>query len=180
MTINILKECGYDEAMLGLALNKNQSIDNMQNVALKLANLDNGHNKFLEQIQGWLLINAPRYWWQEFDTYRVGISKQSQSTIHTLIKTINNKEDLSLLFENQVLLPEVENKLKEYALNNDLIALKQILPESFLQTRLININYKSLRNIIKQRTNHKLPHWNIFIDHLINNLEHPEFIKCTL
>ena len=45
-----------------------------------------GHDKFLESIQVWFVMDMPRYFWQEFDTYRVGGSKQSESTMYTLGK----------------------------------------------------------------------------------------------
>ena len=86
MHIAIPKEAGYEEAILGLSLNKNQPIENMPNVLRRLAHKGGGHSKALESICVWLDITAPRFWWAEFDTYRVGMTKQSQSTIHTLIK----------------------------------------------------------------------------------------------
>lgn len=38
------------------------------------------------------------------------------------------------------------------------------LPESWLQTRTIDLNYEVLRNIVRQRANHKLTEWHQFID----------------
>ncbi|MCK9240314.1 hypothetical protein [Desulfocurvus sp.] len=55
-------------------------------MAEKLAPLDKGHNKVLESMCVWLDVRMPRYWWQEFDTYRVGVTKQSESTMHILIR----------------------------------------------------------------------------------------------
>lgn len=34
--------------------------------------------------------------------------------------------------------------------------IKAILPEGYLQTRMISLNYQVLRNMYKQRKNHKL------------------------
>ena len=83
MNVTVLNEAGYQEALLGLSLSYEQSLDKMPAVAERLAQRDNGHNKFLESIVVWLDVIAPRYWWQEFDTYRIGVSKQSSSTMHT-------------------------------------------------------------------------------------------------
>lgn len=46
------------------------------------------HSKFLRQIMVWVVINAPLYWWAEFDTYKVGVVRDSCSTMHTLMSTI--------------------------------------------------------------------------------------------
>ncbi len=75
MKTKLLHEHGSQEALLGLSL----SYDSEPNikVANQLAHKQGGHNKFLESIVVWLDITAPRYWWQEFDTYRIGITKQS-------------------------------------------------------------------------------------------------------
>lgn len=101
----VIGEYGYEQALIGLGLSfgltadtsfedlkaearscKDSKIGKLAKVALKLAPKDGGHNKFLESMQVWIDINAPRYWWSEFDTYRVGTSKQSASTMHTLVK----------------------------------------------------------------------------------------------
>ena len=83
MKVEVVNESGYTEALLGLSLSHNQPIENMADVALKLASKDGGHNKFLESIYIWLDITAPRFWWQEADTYRLS-TKQSESTMHTM------------------------------------------------------------------------------------------------
>ena len=84
MKIKILKEAGYDEALLGLSLSYNTKIERMDKVAAKLYCKDGGHNKFLESICVWLDITAARYWWQEFDTYRIGVTKLGSGTTMAL------------------------------------------------------------------------------------------------
>ena len=107
----VIGEYGYEQALIGLGLSfgltadtsfedlkaearscKDSKIGRLAKVALKLAPKDGGHNKFLESMQVWIDINAPRYWWSEFDTYRVGTSKQSASTMHTLVKEMQRLE----------------------------------------------------------------------------------------
>jgi len=60
-------------------------LNDLKKYLKKLYNKDGGHNKFLEMIYVWLDVIAPRYWWQEADTYRIS-TKQSASTMHTLHK----------------------------------------------------------------------------------------------
>jgi len=93
MQVRVLEEAGYKWAMLGLSLSFRQDPDRMDSVAMRLAHKGDGHNKYLEQMVVWLDIVGPRYWWQQFDTYRVGVSKQSESTMHTITKRPLTQED---------------------------------------------------------------------------------------
>jgi len=51
------------------------------------------------------------------------------------------------------------------------------LPNGFLQTRMVNFNYRTLRNIYLQRGGHKLPEWSAFIQEVLASINHPEFIN---
>jgi len=51
------------------------------------------------------------------------------------------------------------------------------LPESFLQRRIVCTSYKTLANMYAQRITHKLPQWQEFLGAVIEDVEHPEFIK---
>jgi hypothetical protein len=46
-----------------------------------------------------------------------------------------------------------------------------------MQKRMLSLNYEVLRNIILQRKNHRLPHWNIFITNVLDQVKHPELLK---
>ena len=43
-------------------------------------------------------------------------------------------------------------------------ALIRILPESWLQTRTVTLNYEVIRNMVHQRKGHKLTEWHQFIN----------------
>jgi hypothetical protein len=163
---------GIGEALFGLGLSYGlTSVEGLESPldaeigdklverSYKLAPLDGGHNKFLESVQVWLLIQAPRYWWQEFDTYRVGVTKQSESTIHTLMKRQLTPDD----FEGDCVV-DIINLLNAFITKGDFEAVKRHLPESFLQTRMVNVNCKALRHIVAQRKGHKLQEWKYFIN----------------
>ena len=172
MKISILEEAGLKWAMKGLARSFNQDISKMPIVALNLSPKDLGHNKFLESMVIWLDIEAPRFWWSEFDTYRVGMTKQSDSTMHTLKRQLlTNKNFEYPINENYI---AYLNHL--IACNEPIDIIKNALPDGFLQGRTICTNYKVLRNIILQRMNHKLPQWRIFCDYLMNNLQYVEYL----
>jgi len=99
MKVKLLKEAGFDEALLGMALSYYDGSEPLETWwdekrtakakkrISKLAHIQGGHNKAIEHIEIWMLVNAPLSWWKHADTYRVS-SKQSDSTMHTLKKRI--------------------------------------------------------------------------------------------
>ena len=173
-----LIEChGYETSVLGMMLSYGKtSYDNFEattedidRLAAKLAPMDGGHNKFLEQIQYWILIQAPLFWWKQFDTYRVGVSKSSESTMHKSWKNGLTHE----MFETPIFqdtLNNINKFITEYNQDTTSTARKAYLqeciignlPDGYLQTRLVNINAKSLRNMYFQRRDHKLSQWRDF------------------
>lgn len=62
-------------------------------LARKLISGGEEHAKFMRQIMVWVDITAPIYWWSEFDTYKVGTTRNSCSTMHTLVKEIKGLEE---------------------------------------------------------------------------------------
>lgn len=170
MKVKVLKSAGLDEALLGLSLSYNS--EPSMRVAMNLAHKQGGHNKFLESIMVWLDITAPRYWWQQFDTYRVGTTKQSESTMHTLTRKPLDQDD----FEGWVS-PDIIGILNKLISDNNLEDAKRNLPESFLQRRIVCTNCKVLQNMEMQRRSHKLPEWQFFLNTVENNFLYPEFIK---
>lgn len=184
LTVKKVDEAGYKAALLGLAHNKKKSPDKMSEVAEKLSDKDGGHNKFLESIVLWLDVRAPRYFWQEADTFRLS-TKQSESTMHTLTqellvididspKAVQRFMDEN--FEPESCTPDTLRWIYQAAKANDLIAVKKRLPEGFLQTRTWCMSYKTLRNIILQRRTHRLPHWKEFIRQTLEQADHPELL----
>ncbi len=144
------------------------------------AKLDNGHNKFLEHIMLWLDIEAPRYWWSEMDTYRVGVSKQSESTMHTLLKREVTLDDLECPSEEawyEDMQRDQLDSLNEAIKHKESIDIvKSLVPESYKQRREVVLSYKVLRHIILQRRNHKLNGWPLFIESVLKQVEHPELL----
>ena len=192
MKINIIEITGKTTALLGLGLSYGITSDldildfnhytndsiyaKCLNIANNLAHKQGGHNKFLESINISLDITAPRYWWSEFDTYRVGVTKQSESTIHTLGKRDLTADDFehNLPFDILTIFNNIidryrctENKKEKETL---FLTLKNLLPEGYLQRRIVVLNAKTLQNIIAQRINHRLPEWKQFCDTLHNSL----------
>lgn len=49
-----------------------------------LFNAGTEHRKYDRMIQVWMDIEAPLYWWKEFDTYKIGTVANSCSTMHKI------------------------------------------------------------------------------------------------
>ena len=60
-----------------------------------LRNAGADHRKFMRMITVYLDITGPLYWWKEFDTYRVGVEKNSCSTMHKIHAKEFTPEDFS-------------------------------------------------------------------------------------
>ena len=56
-------------------------------LAQRLIKAGSEHRKFLRQIFVSVDITAPMYWWNEFDTYKVGTVANSTSKMHKLAST---------------------------------------------------------------------------------------------
>ena len=180
MRVRIISEHGYSEALFGLGLSHGATsgesphdfnIARMERVALKLAGKGGGHDKFLRQIAVWLDITAPLYWWKQFDTYKVGTTAQSESTMHTLLKTPLEEKSFEGTLPDAVLA-----ELRAAWYERDFPRLNAMLPQSFLQRRIVSCNYAVLRNILMQRRNHKLPEWHTFRENIKTQAEHPELL----
>ena len=68
---------------------------NDRDLMVRLRNAGTDHRKFMRMIVVYLDINAPLYWWKEFDTYRVGVEKNSCSTMHKIHAKEFTLEDFS-------------------------------------------------------------------------------------
>ena len=161
-------------ALRGLSLSYklgNKSYNDLYHIAKRLCNKDGGHNKFLEAIQVWIDITGPLYWWKQFDTYRVGITKQSESTMHTIMKHPIEQSD----FQYDILDTHLNflNALRE---NKEFKLLINNLPDGYKQRRIVNTNYKTLRHIIQQRKDHKLDEWVAFIEAIKRQAKYPQLL----
>ncbi|MCD4738073.1 MAG: hypothetical protein K8R89_02285 [Anaerolineae bacterium] len=157
MNVEVLHEAGYEQALVGLSLNHKQPVEKMPQVAERLYQKNGGHNKFLESMVVWIDITAARYWWQQFDTYRIGVTKQSESTMHTILKRSLTQDD----FESGID-PATLARLNDLIAARKFMQVKRELPESFLQRRVVCTNYKTIRRMIEQRHTHRLREWQVF------------------
>ena len=155
-------------------------------LASTLAKAGTDHGKFLRQIQISVDITVPLFWWKAFDTYKVGTVANSTSTMHT----ITNNPITMQNFSFDVMLPGdkiadamcdmitvvniCEDLRKKYlevkAAGDEKLAkeywrlLIEILPNGWLQTRTVTLNYAVAKNIYNARHGHKLKEWHTVCD----------------
>ena len=61
--------------------------DNDLDLMQRLIKAGSPHDKFMRQIFVSVDITAPLYWWKEMDTYKIGTTANSTSTMHKLATT---------------------------------------------------------------------------------------------
>lgn len=167
--LEVMEEAGHVPSLVGLSLSYNKKPS--EETAMRCVRLGGSHAKFLESLVVWLDIEAPRYWWQQFDTYRVGITKQSESTMHTLVKRPVTQDDFAYPVPSAVL-----DELNLCIRSGDLDGAKNMLPEGYFQRRVVCVNYKALAHIYAQRKNHKLVEWWQFCQKVLAQVKRPDYI----
>ena len=152
--------------------------ENDLSLARRLAVAGSDHRKFLRQIIVSMDINAPLYWWKEFDTYKVGTVANSCSTMHKIQAKEFSREDFSCdrltdealaVLDTLITFLESErvrfNETKDKAAWHNMI---QLLPSSFNQLRTVSLNYEVLINIYYARRHHKLAEWHTLCEAIEN------------
>ena len=159
-------------------------------LAHKMIKAGSSDRKFLRQIFVSVDITAPLYWWKQADTYKIGTVANSTSTMHKLATTpitincfeIGDYNKSLIIRENHYQDKEgfysyfVDDFSKNIIANLEQLRLKYLetkdkkywkelvrwLPNGWLQTRTLTMNYEVLRNIYFQRKHHKLQEWHLF------------------
>lgn len=151
------------------------------NLAQRMVKAGTSDRKFLRQILVSVDITGPLYWWKEFDTYKVATVANSTSTMHKLASTPINQDCFELNdFNQNIYLNNIDFGLKvvqfveslellrnKYLETKDQKYWKELvrwLPQGWLQTRTVTMNYEVLTNIYSQRKNHRLTEWHAFCD----------------
>lgn len=162
----------------------------------------NSHSKFMRQILVSVNITAPLYWWKEADQYRVGVTTNSESTMHRLAKTPitldcfetddydpdlslaydredddydDGLDDISVYVEDMIMV--MENLRKAFLATGDKRYWKDLirfLPEGWLQKRMTTLNYQVLRQMYFDRRHHKLTEWSKSFVEWIKTLPYAE------
>lgn len=159
----------------------------------KLIRNGDDHAKFMRFVTVTCDITAPRYWWTEFDTYKVGTVRCSCSTMHTITKReitldmfsldgciTGARSVMSIVIETlnnlryRVLNPTDTDK-KTGEVKRHWRSIIQLLPQSYNQKSTVMLNYQVLRHMYHARKAHKLTEWHEFCT-WIESLPYSELI----
>ena len=183
---------GHDKEFVNIGVND-------LNLATRLIKAGTEHRKFLRMIHVQMDITAPLYWWKEADTYKVGTTANSCSTMHKIAAKEFTLDDFSHdhLFNDAVVyngyvstsvlecvigaLNEFRNLYLETKDKRYWWQMIQLLPSSYNQRRTWDMSMETLLSILHQRKNHKLDEWNEFRDICLEQVPYlKEFYEASL
>ncbi len=170
----------------------------------RLIRAGSDHSKFMRQILVCFDIVLPLRMWKEFDTYSVGVTRNSCSTMHKLTqedltaevlygKSLNDLSDLQL--QTLDWFQQTQSYIKDLCgvrdQNGDMSKKSLMetgrlftdmidnLPSSYMQRSTITCNYAVLRNMYHARKNHKQKEWRDFCAYIAENCPYSELITMS-
>ena len=130
------------------------------------------HRKFLRMIHVQMDIEAPLYWWKEFETYKIGTVANSCSTMHKIHEKEFTLDDFSHehldRFSTEVLgwtIKALNGSREDYMKSkskDDWWQMIQLLPSSYNQRATVQLNYEVLMKMYHERKSHRLDEWKTF------------------
>lgn len=170
-----LPKCPFEGFQIG---------ENDANLMERLKNAGPEHRKFMRMMPVMVRITAPLYWWKEFDTYKIGTVRNSCSTMHTLHKKGVTPEAFSHEWVDECQWLEFKDNNIKHAWSIGAIydvylqgiealrmafnethekkywyAMVQMLPDGFMMTANVLMNYEVIFSQIHQRAHHKQEEW---------------------
>lgn len=153
------------------------------NLMKKLYKGGSPHSKFMRQIPvSFELVDAPVYWLAEFDTYKVGVVRNSSSFVHKGLSEKFSLDDFEVDFAK---MPEPERRAlieliatlnimrADYLSTKDpeiFLRIRKLLPMSYRYNSMISTNLAAIANMIEWRQHHRLPEWRYFCDFMLDNI----------
>jgi hypothetical protein len=196
MKIDKIQVCGYEAAFRGMrnpmeSWHKSDSVRrcgehtswgsvtlgaNDEQLASRLIRAGADHRKFLRFITIYCDITAPRYFWTELDTYKVGTARNSCSTMHKLGKRELTTEDFQDGYVSSRMLHTLNEIGRLYRSTGSaessrywdgkpvdgvglLRYMKQMLPEGYLQKATYMFSYEVALRMYMARRKHRLAEW---------------------
>lgn len=147
----------------------------------RLYKAGNEHRKYLRQIFVSMDITSHHIFWGEFDTYKIGVTRNSCSKMHRIHVKSFEKDDFShegidecggrteevfnIVLEELERLRVLFNETKEKKYWR---AMLELLPQGYNLKATVSMNYENVMNIINQRSNHKIFEWREFCGILLD------------
>lgn len=135
---------------------------------VKATDTDNAaHGQFLSGILVAFDLTFTVKAWTEAERYKYLVFDSSQSTMHRIAKfdmdnVFNSHVDNRVVDVVKNLVDEYNNEIDTEVKKEKYLNLLYSCPTGLRLTARMNTNYRCLRNIYKQRKNHRLPEWREF------------------
>ncbi len=155
--------------------NVSSDIDPMR-IKLAQCGLGEGHDNFLNGVLVQFDLTFTNKAWVEAERYRFLEFVSSQSTMHRITKfdldgqyieyvdprIIEIMKEKVALYNEMITRKETGEDIEEDLLKKLYLEILYSNPAGFTLTARMTTNYRCLRNIYKQRKNHRLPEWREF------------------
>lgn len=139
------------------------------------------HRKFMRQIFISTDIIMPAYVAQEFDTYKVGSTRNSCSFQHKGTAKPFELSDFQTSPRDEgyikLILPILNDLRDKYLETKDyeyFLSIRRLLPMGYLYRFTWTGNYENILNMYRQRKNHKLTDWNTDFVNWVKTLPYAE------
>ena len=161
--------------------------ENDHRLMMNLAKGGPVHAKYRRMIPVMFTVTAPTFWWIEFDTYKIGSTRNSCSKMHKIHVepfTLDNfahegcsevPEAMACLMDNITTLEYLRKMFNKTQEKRYWRALIELLPHGYMMKATISLNYEVLVNIYHGRRHHKVVEWHTFCD-WIEKLPYSEII----
>ena len=126
-------------------------------------NDNQAHIQFLTGIRVNFDLTFSNKAWVEAERYRFLEFVSSQSTMHRITK-FNLDEAYNEYVDERIIsiMKELVDNYNNYQTKENYLRILYSNPSGFTLTARMTTNYRCLRNIYKQRKNHRLPEWREF------------------
>ena len=139
------------------------------------------HRKFMRQIFISTDVIMPAYVAQEFDTYKVGSTRNSCSFQHKGVSKPFELNDFQTSPRDEgyikLVLPILNDLRDKYLETKDyeyFLSIRRLLPMGYLYRFTWTGNYENILNMYHQRKNHKLADWNTDFVNWVKTLPYAE------
>lgn len=143
----------------------------------RLNNAGTEHRKYLRQIFVCMDITTNHTVWAEFDTYKIGVTRNSCSKMHKIHVKSFEPDDFSHegisevggnvyghFLQTMEILEWLRVRFNETQEKKYWRAMIELLPMGYNLKATVTMSYENVFNIIRQRSNHKMFEWIEFTD----------------
>lgn len=146
-------------------LNKPTDEITKRTVSLGSSKKGEGHDQFLTSIRVNFDLKFSNKAWVELERYRFIEFCSSQSTMHRItrfdIKSQCNEYVTDDIIE---LLNKYVNEYNDDPTTEKYLKVLYNIPSGFQLTARLTTNYRALKTVVSQRSNHRLPEWREFCE----------------